>query len=252
MTPTFADIAADLRAAVPEGLRAEVDAALAASAGQDEPGETEFPVLTAADVEGRVAAEHASRAEERLAAARRECYGDAEARWGKAALSEVRCSEGVLAAARGYASDAAGIRAGRGLIVCGEPDVGKSHLAAAICNEVMRHGLRCRFVNVPAMLASMEGYGERMAFASSLTRCDLVVLDDLGTERDSAYAAELLFLAVDALYTSMTAALVTTNLTAAELADPSGLSAKRILGRLKEGARVIDYRGPSMRTGAGR
>lgn len=207
-----------------------------------------FPIAHRHDLRAAQAADRLAGAEAGLEQAKRECYGGSASVWRSAAMADVDAPEGVRNAAGAFLADKEALPNGKGLIVCGKGGVGKSFLAAAMCNDLLSKGKSCRFVNVPQMVAQMEGYGQRDPYVRELARNDLVVLDDLGSERDGSYIGEMVFLAVDALYTSRTSVIVTTNLTAQQIAAP-GADAKRVLDRLKERSRVIDYRGANKRQG---
>lgn len=88
---------------------------------------------------------------------------------------------------------------------------------------------------------------------SRATYVPVLVLDDLGAERPTAYAAEQLATLVDRRYHRELPIIVTSNLTARELAEvlsPDGvLSGARIVSRLAEGALSFRFEGRSLRRG---
>ena len=62
----------------------------------------------------------------------------------------------------------------------------------------------------------------------------LLILDDLGIERNSEFALEQVFNVIDSRYRSCKPLIVTTNLTLNELKNPSDLAHARIYDRVLE------------------
>jgi len=135
------------------------------------------------------------------------------------------------------------------LILMGTYGCGKTHLAAAIANTCIEFGMATIFLSVPDLLdwlrasygASDTSFDRRF---EEIRNIDLLVLDDLGTQNSTAWAAEKLFQIVDYRYTHKLPMVVTTNLHLEDLDD-------RIRSRLQDpdlATRVRisapDYRSP--------
>lgn len=71
-------------------------------------------------------------------------------------------------------------------------------------------------------------------YIRSLCRYSLLILDDLGIERNTEYSLENLFNVIDARYVSGKAMIITTNLNLEELKNQKQLSLKRIYDRVLE------------------
>ncbi len=89
------------------------------------------------------------------------------------------------------------------LILLGEVDCGKSHLAVAICRKWLERGKPARYVFVPLMLEDLragykrEGEGSYDTKLNILMKVDLLVLDDLGAQTPTPWAMEKLMMIID-------------------------------------------------------
>jgi DNA replication protein DnaC len=138
------------------------------------------------------------------------------------------------------------------LLLVGETGVGKTHLAFAIGNTAATMGQWVYGGTVPDLLDEMRAYQSaepeqkrkrRDAFAD-LVAADLVILDDLGVERATEFAAEMVQRIVDARWGGARPTVITTNLTPAEIEDRYG---SRVLDRIGEGAVLVKLESDSMR-----
>ncbi|MDI6869734.1 MAG: ATP-binding protein, partial [Coprothermobacterota bacterium] len=84
-----------------------------------------------------------------------------------------------------------------GIIFWGRPGVGKSHLAAAIANELLERGFSVLFLNTVDFLNSLRDlYREEESEVPEMERvskADLLVLDDLGAEKPTEWALEKIY-----------------------------------------------------------
>ncbi len=129
------------------------------------------------------------------------------------------------------------------LALVGDVDVGKSHLAVAICRRWLARGKPARYVLVPLMLeelrSSYNREGEYERLMNFLLKVPLLVLDDLGTQKPTEWAVEKLMQIVDYRYVNGLHLVVTTNRSLDEL---PGDTEHRIGSRLLRAdfSRVVD------------
>ena len=140
---------------------------------------------------------------------------------------------------------------GDGLLFIGSTGTGKSHLAAAIVNELVRNEVVCIFQSVPELLAKLRATYDRekagpteAEIMNACLEADLVVLDDLGAERWTAWAEERLYMLVDQRYRAEKPVVITSNRTAKELEQAIG---SRTMDRLLEICRVVRFNSSSYR-----
>ncbi len=139
------------------------------------------------------------------------------------------------------------------LVLTGPVDVGKSHLAAAICNRWIEQGKSARYVLVPALLDNLRrGYNtadtpgatrwESMSYDRQmdlLKQVELLVMDDLGTQATTAWASEKLMMIIDHRANHQLPMVVTSNCKMGEIPHDEY---HRIASRLmrEPGCKVVD------------
>lgn len=123
-----------------------------------------------------------------------------------------------------------------GLLFYGTVGTGKTFLACCVANALLEKGVSVMVTNFPKLITKMQsGYDEdRNELINSLQRYDLLVIDDLGTERTSSFALEQMYNIIDARYRSGKPLFITTNLSPSELKSPSDINHKRIYDRVLE------------------
>ena len=136
-----------------------------------------------------------------------------------------------------------------GLLLFGDVGTGKSFLAGCIANALLDRDIPVLMTNFPTILARLCGtFGEgRTAFLDSLGDYDLLIIDDLGAERNTEYALEQMFSIIDSRYRCNKPLIVTTNLKLDELKHPPDLAHARIYDRILERCAPILFAGKNFR-----
>lgn len=123
-----------------------------------------------------------------------------------------------------------------GIIFYGDVGTGKSFMACCIANALINKLIKVSVTNFPNLLNKLQGsFGEqRQNIIDSIKEYSLLVIDDLGTERDTSYSAEQVFNVIDTRYKSGKPLIITTNLSINDLKNPPDISNKRIYDRILE------------------
>lgn len=152
--------------------------------------------------------------------------------------------------ARKYAANFNTMREkGIGLLLCGTVGTGKSFLAASIANALIDQGTPCLMTNFSRIISRIsEKFGGDQKYLDNLNRFDLLIIDDLGAERDSEYMWEKVMDVIDARYRAGLPLIVTTNLNPKDLYDPSDIRRQRVFSRLKEMCIFLEVNGTDRRS----
>lgn len=155
----------------------------------------------------------------------------------------------ALTVARSFAEDFAELGSkGQGLIFSGLPGTGKSHLAAAILQALLRRNVRyitcmdlIRAVRETWRKDSEKSENQVLAYLEAL---DLLVIDEMGVQYGTDGEQTILFDVLDRRYREVRPTILLTN------QDKAGLKAyvgERIFDRLAETCRWVPFDWPSFR-----
>lgn len=121
-----------------------------------------------------------------------------------------------------------------GVLFYGNIGSGKSFFASCIGNGLLEKQVTVAATNFPRLLNLLQGTQERQKLLDRLSSYRLLVLDDLGCERDSSFGLEQVYNIIDARASSQLPVIVTTNLTLEELEHPASMQYARIYDRVLE------------------
>ena len=147
--------------------------------------------------------------------------------------------------------------AGKGLYFCGDVGTGKTHLAVAVMNELIRRKrVPSLFVTVPELLDNLRGaYNDPGRdideWMDAVKNADFLVLDDLGAEKPTDWVRERIFVLVNHRYREALPTAFTSNIGPKDIASQLGeRTASRIIAMCDwislEGE---DYRETAVREG---
>lgn len=123
------------------------------------------------------------------------------------------------------------LKSGNGLLFYGSTGQGKTWFALCIANELYKRH-RIKFVSAADYVYSCNLFKDGM---EAYKNCDLLILDDLGSERDSSFAQEAIFNLIDSRYLSKKPMIITSNITPKEMMSQAGdITNQRIFSRVLE------------------
>lgn len=139
-----------------------------------------------------------------------------------------------------------------GLLMWGDTGNGKTYAAACIANALIDKGVPVLSTSFGKILSAVTGMfaDERVAYIESLQEFPLLILDDLGAERQSQFALETVYTVIDNRYKAKLPVIVTTNIPLAELKNAPNMDYQRIYDRLLEMCVPLHFTGESLRKAA--
>lgn len=158
----------------------------------------------------------------------------------------------ALEIARAYADDfwIKHAKDGGSLVFGGQPGTGKSHLALAIAQQVMRRGT-AMYLDAMDLVRKVRSTWSREATMSEDAvlrqlglEIDLLVIDEIGVQRGTEDEQMILFDVLNRRYRDMRPTILLTNLTGRAMAEFLGL---RLMDRLKERAVFVPFMWESYR-----
>lgn len=169
-------------------------------------------------------------------------------------IAETPQQKNALEACQSYAYNFSdNLEAGRCLILSGNVGTGKTHLAAAIADYIVREtehtaifrSLHSILQAIKNTYSSASEYTEAEVFRL-LTSPDLLIIDEVGATKPSEFELSTLFAIINTRYENKLPTVIVTNLEAAELKNAIG---DRCADRLREGGgRAIAFNWQSKRS----
>lgn len=130
----------------------------------------------------------------------------------------------------------------KGLYLYGLAGSGKTHLAAAIGNDLMQTA-RPRFISSPELLLQIKKtYNNQHSDDELIDRMSytkLLIIDDIGSEKPTEWVQETLFVIIDRRYTNYLPTIFTSNLSLDQLQERLGY---RIASRIAEMSEVVELK----------
>ena len=123
---------------------------------------------------------------------------------------------------------------GNGLVLHGDCGTGKTYAACCVANRLIDEEYTVLMVNLIDLVNELQSTYDKEPIYDRIRRCDLLVIDDLATERDTAFMQESVFNIIDTRYRAGKPMIITTNMTLAELDGATDLKRKRYHQRIME------------------
>lgn len=123
-----------------------------------------------------------------------------------------------------------------GLLFYGTVGTGKTYYAVAIANALIEKQETVKVTSITEWINSMQTFdeGNKQKALDDAMRASLLIIDDVGSERDTPFGLEQAYMLVDGRYNSGLPTIATTNNTLEELRNPINISYRRIYDRILE------------------
>lgn len=141
---------------------------------------------------------------------------------------------------------------GGGLIFCGKPGTGKTHLAISIGRELSALGQRVEYANLAGIVRKVRSsWGKEDSHEnyviSHYQRYDLLIIDEIGVQAGSDNERNIIFEIVNGRYENVLPTIIISN---RDLQEVSALISERSVDRITEGGAVIPFGWKSYRGGS--
>ena len=139
-----------------------------------------------------------------------------------------------------------------GLLFCGTVGSGKTYLACCIANALIEeYMIRVKIRNFAQIINDLQKSGfdlDKNEYIEALTNVSVLILDDLGIERDTSYAKEQVYNIVNSRYLKQKPTIFTTNLPYEKIQNSDdGVEYERIYSRIIEMCIPIKVMGEDFR-----
>ncbi len=139
----------------------------------------------------------------------------------------------------------------RNLLFYGTVGTGKSFLSGCIANELLKQGCSVIYFSASGLFDTLARYAfdaklkeEQHCFCRDLHGCDLLIIDDLGTEMTNNFVSSQLFVCLNERHMRQKSTIISTNLTLEEIRDRYS---DRIFSRITSGFTLRKLTGPDIR-----
>ena len=147
-------------------------------------------------------------------------------------------------------------REGIGLLLFGNVGTGKSYAAGCIANALIDRMISVLYFDMTDVVNRMHdirisgNFGaDRDSYLKRITRPDLLILDDLGAERNTSYGKERVFDIVNRRLLSRKPMIITTNIALSVMQKATDLDDRRIYDRVLEVCVPVLFDGENFRRG---
>lgn len=134
------------------------------------------------------------------------------------------------------------------ILMLGATGLGKTHLSLAIANEVINRGYSVIYVSAPALIQQLERAmrqrNDENSVLDSIADCDLLIIDDLGTEFHNQFTVSNMYNVINSRLLSNKPLIINTNLSLSELEKTYS---DRLVSRISGGGQKLNFIGSDIR-----
>lgn len=136
----------------------------------------------------------------------------------------------------------------QGILFWGNVGTGKSYSAACIANALLDNMVTVVMTSFVEILQNLQNAQiDEGAYVKNLNEVKLLIIDDLGTERNTDYALEKVYNVIDGRYRSGMPLILTTNMTLDEMMKTTDIRYRRVYDRIFEMCYPVHVAGDSWR-----
>lgn len=165
----------------------------------------------------------------------RQSFDNFDLEWYRDDEENYRRMKNNLTIARQYADNFSS--RGGNLLLIGNTGTGKTHVSTAIAKAVISRGFEVLYDSAQNIVNEFEtdrfrsGYGQHESVSRKYMDCDLLIIDDLGTEFVNSFTVSCLYNLLNTRQNRGLSTIISTNLSAEELAGKyEGRIYSRIIG----------------------
>lgn len=136
---------------------------------------------------------------------------------------------------------------GKGLLLYGNVGTGKTYSACEVANALIDKGYPVLVTNFARIINSLQATFKKQEYIDGFNRFSLLVIDDLGIERNTEFAKEQVYNIIDNRYRVGLPMIITTNLSIDKIKKPDDIDNGRIYDRILERCFPIEVSGQSRR-----
>ncbi|MBQ8228342.1 MAG: ATP-binding protein [Clostridia bacterium] len=134
------------------------------------------------------------------------------------------------------------------ILMLGETGLGKTHLSLAIAGQVIRRGFGVIYASTQNILNKLEsekfGRSDTSDTEKNLIECDLLILDDLGTEFSTQFTVSAIYNIINSRLLASKPTVISTNLTMEQL---ESVYTQRISSRILSEYTILQFDGTDIR-----
>lgn len=134
------------------------------------------------------------------------------------------------------------------LLMLGNTGLGKTHLSLAIAGQVIRRGYGVIYASAQNILNKLEsekfGRSDSADTENSLLGCDLLILDDLGTEFSTQFTVSAIYNIINSRLLASKPTIISTNLSMEQL---ESIYTQRISSRILSEYTILQFDGTDIR-----
>lgn len=136
---------------------------------------------------------------------------------------------------------------GKGMLLYGGVGTGKTYYACMVANALIDKGYKVYVTNFSTILNELQATFDKQDYIDEVCSPNLLVIDDLGIERDTPYGKEQVYNVINKRYELGLPMIITTNMSIDEIKSAKDIGSKRVYERILELCHPIEINGVNHR-----